>query len=497
MSAFTDFLQSIFRPNTRGSGDEKDLVITSDTLTFVNELGGGNRSDRSYKTDTASLQSTMSRNELVFACLHAKATAALDPRLVVQQRTAKNEFVEAPGHPMRRLMMQPNPQMTESDLMKAAIISWDISNPRRFFCEKVYKGALLKELHPLNPARMTPKYSKTPSRDIIGYTWQDGTYRREYSLDELVIRSAPAWYDPPPLPAALGNVKSDTAQTDFVSAFFDNGGVPPGILKYNRPLNDPRREEIRDKWRAAHGNRWGRQHDIAVLDVSAEYQKIGSQLDELSSQILRSVSESRVCMVFGVPPLIVYAYVGLIRATYSNLKEAWANFWDATMSPTFKEWRAFWTIALLPEFEYENDILSERVRLQYDMGQVSFMQEDVDAAQTRARANFQANGIDLNEFRASIGYSPKPGGENVFAHSVAPAAQPTGSMSRHLPTITKACKRCSNQIPRDAKFCIDCGELQAKAIDKPSMQLIERRIEKSVATYLKRQYEAAANAAIG
>jgi len=451
--------------------DQKDLSIVVDpvdSITFVNELTSSGQ--RRPKSDSASLQSTMSSNELVFACLHAKATASLDPRLVVQQRTAKNEYVEIPGHPMRQLIMRPNSQMTESDLMKAAIVSWDVSNPRRFYCEKKYKGNLLTELYPLNPARMTPKYAHTPARDLIGYTWSDGTLSRDYSLDELIIRSAPAWYDPPPLPAALGNVKSDIAQTDHITAFFENGGIPPGILKYDRPLNDAKREEIRDKWRGAHGNRYSRQHDIAVLDITAQYQEIGSKLDELSSQILRSVSESRICMVFGVPPLIVYAYVGLIRATYSNLKEAWANFWDATMSPTFKEWRAFWTIALLPEFEYEKDILSERIRLHYDMSQVSFMQEDVDATQSRARANFQANGIDLNEFRASIGYPPKVGGEMVFAHSAMPSQPPSGSMSRHSTQRT------------------------AKSIDKPSMQLIGRKIEKSVKSYLEDQYRAAADA---
>jgi HK97 family phage portal protein len=468
--SFVDNLIRLMVGLPRESDGEKDLSIVNDpidSITFVNELTSSGQ--RRPNADSAALQLTMSTNELVFACLHAKATAALDPRLIVQQRTAKNEYIEVPGHPMRQLMMRPNPQMTEADLMKAAIVSWDISNPRRFFCEKVYKGSFLTELYPLNPARMAPKYSHTPARDLIGYTWTDGTHSRDYSLDELIIRSAPVWYDPPPLPAALGNVKSDIAQTDFVSAFFENGGIPPGILKYDRPLNDQKREEIRDKWRAAHGNRYGRQHDIAVLDVSANYQEIGSRLDQLSSQVLRSVSESRVCMVFGVPPLIVYAYVGLIRATYSNLKEAWANFWDATMSPTFKELRAFWTIALLPEFEYEKDILSERVRLQYDMSQVAFMQEDVDAAQTRARANFSTNGINLNEFRAAIGYPPVSGGESVFAHSATPSTAPAGSMSRHS------------------------ASRNVKSIDKPSMQLIERKIEKSVKTYLQNQYRAAAD----
>lgn len=432
---------------------------------FVTEIQRYRRPVMPYAA-TADLQDAQIRNELVFACLSIKASTAQDPRLIVQQvRTAggRTTYEEVPNHPLRALLMRPNAAMTEADLMKAAIVSWDVSNPRRAYFEKLTDRALLVGLNPLNPACMRPLMSRANAREQIGYVYSGNGQRREYGFDELIVRSAPTWYDPPPLVPALSSVESDTAQTDYIRAFFENGGVPAGFLKYNMPLNEGQREDIRAAWAARYGNALGRQHDVGVLDANADYQEIGAPLDKLSSQTLRSIAESRICMVFGVPPLIVYAYVGLLRATYSNLKEAWGGFWDATMSPAFKEWRSFWTWALLPEFEDERDIQAERVRLHYDMTQVAALQEDVDAAQTRARANFSAGGITLNEYRAAIGYGARPGGDDVFAK---PIEAPVPSAP------TKA----------------------AKSLDSAPVQTAERQIERQVQHYLAAQYRAAAAA---
>jgi len=452
----------------RAAGDgEKALSISLDPGGFVTEIMSYGRM-RAPRADTATLEATMSLNELVFACIAIKSTAARDPRLTVhvqKSQGGKLVYEEQAGHPFRALIMRPNDRMTEGDLARSAIVSWDISNPRRFYCEKEYKNSLLVGLHPLNPACMRPIPSRTPERETIGYQWSDGQTRKDYSLDELLIRSAPAWYDPPPLVAALGATESDTAQTDYVRSFFENGGVPPGLLKYNMALNDDKRDEIRDKWRSRYGNRFGRQHDIGVLDVNAEWQETGATLDKLQSQTLRSVAESRICMVFGVPPLIVYAYVGLLRATYANLGEAWRGFWDATMSPLFKELKDFWTWSLLTEFEDEADIRSEKVKLAYDMSTVAALQEDVDGIQTRARANFGGGLISQNEARSAIGYGAIAGGDTVFAGRAAASSLPTMSAGKRTKTRTRG-----------------------------SVQLTERRIEKAVQTYLAAEYRKAAEA---
>jgi len=157
----------------------------------------------------------------------------------------------------------------------------------------------------------------------------------------------------------------------------------------------------------------------------------------------------------------------LLRATYSNLKEAWAGFWDATMSPAFKEWRDFWTWQLLTEFEDEATIRSEKIKLAYDMSTVAALQDDVDAIQTRARANFQAQIISQNEARAALGYDGIDGGDEAYYHQI-PSAAPAAT-----PLKARAAKVRETKASRAA---------------------IERKIEKATQAYLAAEYEAAAAA---
>jgi HK97 family phage portal protein len=490
MGDLADFLNMV---RGRATGEKGLTISHSATLEpggFVTEL-------RDYRrpgypnASTADLLDARLRNELVFACLAIKASTAQDPRLVVQKavrRKGKTEYEEIPGHPMRALLMRPNPSMTEADLMKAALISWDISNPRKFFCEREETRGLLTALHPLNPAHMRPLYSRVDSRRRIGYEWNDGEQRREYDDDELLIRSAPAWYDPPPGISALGSMESDSAQTDYVRAFFENGGTPPGLLKYDMPLNDDQRDEIRGKWKATYGNSYGRQHDIGVLDSNVTWQATGSDLKQLSSEVLRSVAESRICMVYGVPPLIVYAYVGLLRATYSNLKEAWSGFWDATMSPAFKEWRAFWTWSLLTEFEEERAVRSERVRLDYDMSRVAALQEDVDAISLRARENWKAGLIQFNEARTALGLPPDPERENEYRQS---SGVMTGT-AEQLDNPPVVAPVLPAETEDDTQDDADAPAKGRKARDSGSVQSIERRMERALTSYLAGQYRQAA-----
>lgn len=353
------------------------------------------------------IQRLLTDSEVVYACLMTKSDAMRDPRLMVQRKRTKQgktEYVELDDHPMRQLIARPNPLMTESDLMAAATISWDMSNPRRFYVAKTYVNGVITELWPLNPLQMQPRYNGQNKR--IGWRWSDGIKTVEYDDDDLIVREAPAWYDPAPGVVALGSAYADAEHTKYVASFFTNGGIPPVFLKdTQRYLNTPQRDEIRAKWQQIYGNASNGQHSIGILDMGQELKVIGSQLKDLDNETLRSLAESRICMVFGVPPLIIYAYVGLLRATYSNLKEAWKSYWDAKMSPALRDWRLFWTWALLTEYESERDIRSSRIRLAYDMSEVAAYQDDVDAAADRTRKDYQAGIITRNEARSGRGYA--------------------------------------------------------------------------------------------
>ena len=361
------------------------------------------------QTPTASnLIDAATRNEVAFACIDVKRKAMQDPRLIVQKKSSDGTWHEVEGHPFTRLMMRPLPDMDGATFMGTAVASWDIT--RRFYAEKVRSAAgAVVGLNPLNPASVRPRYGQDGTQH--GWTWREGSRTVEFDMTDVLVRQSPAWGDAAPLAVALGALDADTAQTDFIRAFFNNGGQPSGILKVKGTYDQVRADTLSAKWAAKYGRRGDGWHKPAVLDDNAEYQKTGAYLNELASETIVGIFESRICQAFGVPPLIVYCYIGLMRATYSNLKEARAFFWEAELSTALKAWREFLTWHLLTEFESEDQIYAGRVRLYWDLSAVAALQDDVTEIAQRAGAALQAGGITLNEYRALIGQQPDPHGD--------------------------------------------------------------------------------------
>lgn len=418
-------------------------------------------------SDAAALAHAYGRNELVFACVEVKRRAMQDPRLVIEERQRDGTYRIIDGHPLRRLWMYAGDGYDEASLLALIVACRDVFG--WFAAEKVRsRSGALVGLNPLNPALLKPWRDRDGRQ--LGYTWKQGLQSVTFTYDELLLYQPPGWASVAPLAVALGATDADTAQTDFIRAFFNNGGQPGGILKVKGTIKQERADEIATRWATKYGRRGDGQHRPAVLDDNVDYQRTGSALNELDSESIRSLTESRICMAFGVPPLIIYAYVGLLRATYSNLKEAWSNFWDATLSPDLKALRAWLTWSLLTEFESTERVYSEQVRLRWDLTQVAALQDDVDQVQGRAERAFRAGGITLNEYRAHLGAVPDPTGD-YYLRSLALLPTPLGAPPTDAP----------KQLPRQRET-------------KVAPRRLERRLQAALETYLTDQYEQAARA---
>lgn len=467
-------------------------------MSFLDELRAGFRAAKQQKayefigvgvqgrpqypdTDIESLQAIYARNELVYAAIGIKAAASIGVRLIVEVRTSiKAEWEEEPGHPFRHLMMDPNPEMVESDLMRAEKVSMDTAGI--FYSEKVFdgvpgKGGLVRELHPLNPAFIAPIPRSDGKRD---YEYKEGTHTEIIPYERMLVKRnydpRNRWHGLSPLAVAMGSVDADNAQTDFIRAFFNNAGVPSGILKVAGRINQDKADELRQKWRSRLGRLSGRQHDITVLDESAEYQKIGASIADLQSKELRMFFGSRMAMVFGVPPLIIYDYSGLENSSYANLRDAWRNFWSSNLSPTYTDMAAWYTKRLLSDFEPMERIKGELVRLRYDVSAVEWLKESEDEKQARARLNLAGGGITLNEFRTAVNEQPDPAGD-YYLRGFNLIAVPAGQ-TPDAPTTEEASKRLRLERKRKAD----------------GRRIIEARIERDMSAKLKAMYERVASA---
>jgi HK97 family phage portal protein len=349
------------------------------------------------------------RNELVYACVSTIADAAIDPRLVFEVKQDNGTWKEE-AHALTDLIRFPNPTCDATNLMTHWVVSEHIAGA--FYAEIVRSRGSRQpvELWPLHPARLKP--IPTESGKILPihkYEWQDGDVKVEIDHDKIFVHRNHDITNPfhglPPLAVALGSVDADTAQTDFVRAFFDNGGVPSGFLKIKgKILNERDKTRLLEGWLKKY-DRWGDYaRGPAILDENAEYERIGANLDELESQTLRMAGESRICGVFGVPPLLVSAVIGLAYVNQrASAAEAKRDFWQNKMGPLFKRYRSWLEHSLLTEWEERHDITRGKIRLGWDMSEVAALQEELDTKLTRAREDFKAGAITLNQYLEARG----------------------------------------------------------------------------------------------
>lgn len=414
MSLISRALQRLTAPSPNGLEkigaldlSQKNTGLTGPSALTLGYSSVSLPSATAVDTGVDSLVGTHNTHEIVAAAVGIRAMTAREPRLIVERRDSQGEWQEQVGHPFTALWAMPSERASGHDLIERMVMSFDVVG--NTYIEVVRSNAGLPvELHVLDPTKLTPKYRTNPdgSKVVDFWEWRDGSYRTTIDPDDLLVRSG--WHmggHTSLLSKVMGSVDLDRAQTEFARAFFANGGVPSGLIKvHSTTLSEAEAYQIRRQWQLKYGRALGRQHEVAVLDENASYEKIGMSLEGLDNEGLRAVSEARICMTFGVPPLIIYTYVGLLRATYSNLKEAWASFWDATMSPLLTSWAGWLAVSLLTEFEDTEALRQGRVRLRWDFSDVGWLADDVDAKHERVRQDFLAGLTTLNEARSELGY---------------------------------------------------------------------------------------------
>jgi HK97 family phage portal protein len=283
------------------------------------------------------------KHSIVKACITEKATSAAEPRLVVEQ-IKDGEWVElsdpgtrkmvGPGMRMLRMFERPNPEQSQYEFLELLITHMEVAGNAFVHKERAASGKPV-ELWLLRPDRIKP----VPAEDGTVAHWVYGPAGREKKLptEDVVQLKYPDplddyWGLSPILSIALAG-DLDTKSLQYLWAYFENGGVPSGLLTLMAKVPKSERERIRDTWR---GQQTGKKaHDLAVLDADAKFQAISANPDRLKLDSIFDVTESRVCSAFGVPPIIVGVRLGLIRSTFANYREARRSFWRETLAPLY------------------------------------------------------------------------------------------------------------------------------------------------------------------
>ena len=336
------------------------------------------------------------RNEIVYSCIRELAQGVGSASYYVGFTDADGGIVRDVTSPVALLLERPNANqdwhMFLADLVTFLQVSGNV-----YVLKERAKNNQVTSMWLLRPDRVAIQPSE---RGVHKYTYEiDGN---EYELDpnDIGHMSLPNpsgdVYGLSPLHVLAKTVNLDMSMTDFAKAYFMNAGVPSGLLKVKRRLNNQEEAtRIRAKWRSSFGGARNA-HSVAILDDDAEYQAMADAPEKMALRDLHDLTESRICAVFGVPPILISANVGLQRSTFSNYREARFSFHSETLEPLINDIVRFLNHCFSYEFNENSKVMADFTEMR------SFL-DDKDTVTTRATSLFQAGIITLNESRALVG----------------------------------------------------------------------------------------------
>lgn len=359
------------------------------------------------------------RNAIIFACITEISTSAAEPPLQAL-RLRGEEAVPLPAtDPLSLLMARPNPEQSRYELLSLVTTHLHVAGNAYLHKVRARNGKPV-QLWPLRPDRIEIKPGRNgliesyaysiggqptfiPAEDVVHFKMHPDPLDDYYGLSPISVL------------ARFGDL--DNSATDFLRAFFLNAGVPGGLLTFKSGrVGKDERERVRQSWRDQFSTSKG-WHDVGVMDADVTYQELGSVPRKLDLSTVWGVTESRICMVFGVPAVLVGAWIGLQNSTFANYETAQKSLWQETLLPFYVRLADKLTMGVASEFGADRLV-------RFDLSKVQALQENRALKEERARKNWENGLLTMNEARIEQGYTEVPDGDMRKAPAFSPFPAP-------------------------------------------------------------------------
>ena len=248
------------------------------------------------------------------------------------------------------------------------------------------------------------------------------------------------WRGLSPLVSAARSIALDAEQSEYQMSMLKNTSVAGAVVTTDRELDQEQLDLLAKKLASATGGT-RRGHFLVLSGGGADYKET-RPLSDLDWHGLSNLTESRICMAFGVPPALVGARVGIESTPLSSasLEPVQRVFWRQTMVPLLYSIAEVLTRDLLQEEGLEDLVFD------FDLSTVSALQDDQAKMGEQAVRLFSGGLVTRDEARALVEYAPMPdlsGPVISLSNSAteqtvesAPIATPTGEETMEQNTQT-------------------------------------------------------------
>lgn len=333
----------------------------------------------------------------VLACVGAVSSAIASLPVYVYRRDGAGR-VEAPDHPVARLLRRPNATQTWPDW-----IEWTVGQVLlhgNAISVIDYDGAgrpvALRPV-PWQNAQPILLASGALAFDIVAYAapWGGTGQPRRYLASEvfhLRDRSDDGLLGRSRLsraPEVLGNA---LALQEWTGATWKNGATPAGALKFPTALNPTQVQRIREMFSTGFTGSHNARKAL-ILEGGAEWQSLSVSPEDAEVLASRRFSVEELCRIYQVPPPIVQDYT---HNTFTNAAQAALWFAQFSLGPWVRKIEA----------EFSRSVFTDAaMHLEIDLG--GLMRGDYSARWQAHQIAVSTGILDANEVREIEGWNPR------------------------------------------------------------------------------------------
>jgi HK97 family phage portal protein len=340
----------------------------------------------------------------VLACVRllSESIAAMPTNLYRRLPGGGKEIAD--DQPLHEILAyQPNSWMTSfefKELMQSWLLLW--GNAYAYIKGSSRRGAV-DELIPLHPSRMEVKrlengklryYYRTPAT-IADPNPSPEEYRQEdiFHLRWMSSDGVTGYVATSLSKDAIALARATELHS---SAFFGNGASVGTYIETDQPHKPDALQRFRQQWDEAHR---GPDKAFKTVVMPFGFKKKSEPVNNSEAELVatRRFQLEEVCRAFRVPPHLVG---DLSNVRYSTVEQAAIDYKTFSIMPWCRRW----------ELACRRDLVVDDKTYFVGFDMNSLMAGDYAARSTYLREAFNTGALDVDEYRAEIGYNPLPDG---------------------------------------------------------------------------------------
>ena len=365
---------------------------------------------------------------LVFACVTTLASAFQEAPLIVEQK-ADDVWSKKEEHQLLD-PFQKNPFLSESDIMSYIVMHLELTG-QSFIWKWKNKGEMVQEMWPIPPSwvEIVPSEDARLNRVVAGYTIKvPGGSEYQVPESDMVYMRFPdprnLWGAISPIRACSPYLQLETKALEFKGKTLDSLKVPGLVIKTPAPLTTDQKRDLRTTLASKLGSQFSANDAITLSGKEASLDLLNPAA-KINFKEFSDLNESRICMVFRVPPVVIGALVGIENSPWSNVGEAKRWLYKNTIFGLWKMVQTGLTRSIIPTDQ------RPFLRYKYDLEDVKELQENIEEVERRANELYSGGVITRGEARVMIKRIPQEG-DNVYKTRINDAFIESGAAPENL-----------------------------------------------------------------